>query len=145
MSITFAEVPSGGNAWFKAPDHGDDFALLVEVKGWERQRPTPMGPKDSALCDVTVFATEADLAAGKPSEILDSTRIEYTALARDLENLVGQATIATLEQVPSKKVGHKPAWVFRNPSNEIKLKVIEYATAREAALKEAVAAAPSFD
>lgn len=146
MALNFMEIPQQGGGWFK-PDKEmtEHAAFLVEVNDFTPQRPTDYGPKDSALVDLTIFHTEESLDAGEPDEIIKGTRIEQTVLARDLKPLVGGATIVTLAQVPPKKPGGYPAWVWRQTSASIKKKVIAYAEAREAAVEDAVADAPDFD
>lgn len=145
MSLNFADVPQGGGGWLKPAEHLDALALLIEVKSFDHQRPTPNGPKDSALVDVTIFNTEADLDAGTPSFEAKGTRIEQTVLARDLAGLVGNATIVKLAQTEAKKPGQRPAWVWRQVPGDVKQKVIKYATDREAAIQAALDSAPSFD
>lgn len=143
--LNFQDVPQGGGGWFKPVDHKDAVAFLVEVKDFERQRPTPHGPKDSALVDLTVFSDDDELATGTPSYQFTGMRIEQTVLAKDLSTLVGAATIVQLAQVESKRPGSKPAWVWRQTSQDVKAKVIAFATKREEELAAAVAAAPGFD
>lgn len=144
MTLAFEDVPQQGGGWFKPAEHNEDVAILIEVKSFDHQRPTPNGPKDSVLADITTFATQADLDSGNGVEV-KGQRIEQTVLARDLESLVGKATIVTVTQVPAKKPGAHPAWVWRQASAEAKAKVVEYATAREAERKAALEAVPSFD
>ncbi|MFE0771950.1 hypothetical protein [Streptomyces sp. NPDC058861] len=145
MTLNFVEIPTAGGGWLKPAEIKDAVALLIEVNSYEPQRPTPNGPKDSALCDVTVFKTPESLASRAP-EVNKGMRIEQTLLARDLEKVVGNATIVRLDQVPPKRLGAHPAWVWR-PVNDstIRQAVIEYAQAREAAVNAAVADAPDFD
>jgi hypothetical protein len=66
-------------------------------------------------------------------------------LARDLEAIVGGATIVTLAQIPAKKPGAYPAWVWRQAERATQQKVIDYATKREAEVNAALDAAPDFD
>ncbi|MEU7030031.1 hypothetical protein AB0A60_25540 [Streptomyces sp. NPDC046275] len=145
MTLNFVEIPTAGGGWFKPADVKDAVAFLIEVNSYESQRPTPNGPKDSALCDITVFKDRESLEKLSP-EINKGTRVEQTLLARDLEKVVGNATIVKLDQVPPKRPGAHPAWVWR-PVNDagVRQKVIEYAQAREAAVTAAVADAPDFD
>ncbi|ATW61310.1 hypothetical protein SEA_ALSABER_35 [Streptomyces phage Alsaber] len=144
MALNFMDIPTQGGGWFKPKDNVDAVAILIEVKQFDRQRPTPNGPKDSVLADVSVFKTQADLDAGRP-EIAKGQRIEQTVLARDLEAIVGGATIVTLAQIPAKKPGAYPAWVWRQAERAAQQKVIEYATKREAEVNAALDAAPDFD
>lgn len=143
MALTIKDLPKQNGGWFKPADNMNAVAILVEVQGLERQRPTPNGPKDSALVDITIFDTAADLDAGKPSSITEGTRVEQSALARDLFALsVGDATIVTVDQVPTKQ---KPAWVWRTVSADVRSKVIAYGEAREAAMQAAIDSVPDFD
>ncbi|MFI5942221.1 hypothetical protein ACIBCB_18455 [Streptomyces uncialis] len=145
MTLNFKDIPTVGGGWFKPVDHQDAPAILVEVADFDRQRPTPNGPKDSALCTISVFKDREALDALAP-EINASTRVEQTLLARDLEGLVGAATIVTVDQIPPKRPGSHPAWVWR-PVNDaaVRQKVIDYATRRESAVTQAAATAPAFD
>ena len=143
MALIFKDIPAQGGGWFKPAEHCDAVAMLVEVTGFERQRPTPNGPKDSALVTISVFPTQADLAAGKPV-MLEGTRIEQTVLAADLAGLVGSATVVTVTQIPSKKPGQHPAWVWRTVDANVRGQVVAFATEREAKVQAAIAGAPDF-
>ncbi|MGW1040059.1 hypothetical protein [Streptomyces sp. NPDC002547] len=145
MALNLIDIPVQGGGWFKPANHSSAVAILVEVHSFERQRPTPNGPKDSALADVTVFGDASALQSGTP-DVTKGQRIEQTILARDLETIVGGATIVRLEQVPPKKPGQHPAWVWRPVTDAaIRTAVVEYANKREKAAEEAVADAPDFD
>ncbi|AWN07402.1 hypothetical protein SEA_MANEEKUL_33 [Streptomyces phage Maneekul] len=145
MALNFIDIPQQGGGWFKPKDNVNAVAILLEVHSFDRQRPTPNGPKDSVLADVTIFSSAADLEAGTPSSIAKGQRIEQTVLARDLEAIVGGATIVTLDQIPAKKPGAYPAWVWRQADNASKQKVVAYATKREAEVNAAMDAVPDFD
>ncbi|ONI83516.1 hypothetical protein ALI22I_34040 [Saccharothrix sp. ALI-22-I] len=142
--LNFVDIPQQSGGWFKPSEHQGAVAILVEVKGFDRQRPTPNGPKDSALTDLSIFNSQADLDAGTPTEV-KGVRIEQTVLARDLAGLVNSATVVTVTQVPNKKPGAHPAWVWRPVERAVMQKVVEYANKREQAVQAAVAAAPDFD
>ncbi|MFF4244288.1 hypothetical protein ACFYY2_07410 [Streptomyces sp. NPDC001822] len=143
--MQIVDIPTAGGGWFKPGDVKDALAFLVEVNSYEPQRPTPNGPKDSALCDVTVWKDRESLDNLAP-EINKGMRIEQTLLARDLQAVVGNGTIVRLEQVPPKRPGQHPAWVWRPVSDAAtRNRIMEYVKAREEAVEAAVAAAPSFD
>ncbi|MFI5863579.1 hypothetical protein [Streptomyces sp. NPDC051546] len=145
MAFVLKEIPVQGGGWFKPKDNVNAVAILVEVHQYERQRPTPNGPKDSVLTDVSVFMDTASLQAGTP-QVTKGQRIEQTILARDLETIVGGATIVRLEQVPPKKPGAHPAWVWRPITDAaIRNAVIAYAENREKAAEAALADVPDFD
>lgn len=147
MALNLVDIPQTGGGWFKPETEKTEYvAFLIEIQHLQRQRPTDYGPKDSAVVDLTIFYTQESLDAGTPDEVVTGTRIEQSILARDLFALgEGNATIVTLAQIPSKKPGQHPAWVWRQAGVGVKGKVVEYATAREAAIEAAVADAPSFD
>ncbi|XVV02746.1 hypothetical protein ACQPW3_36165 [Actinosynnema sp. CA-248983] len=142
--LNFADIPNQSGGWLKPAEHKEAVAILVEVKSFERQRPTPHGPKDSVLANLSFFNSHADLDAGTP-DVREGVRIEQTVLARDLSTLVGQATVVTLASVPSKTPGSNPAWVWRQCDNATRQKVVAYAAKREAALQAAMSDAPDFD
>jgi hypothetical protein len=145
VALNLIDIPVQGGGWFKPKDNQGAVAILLEVHQFERQRPTPNGPKDSVLADVTVFQDAASLAAGTP-QVTKGQRIEQTILARDLETIVGGATIVVLDQVPPKKPGAHPAWVWRPLTDAaVRNAVIEYANKREAEAEAALADAPDFD
>lgn len=143
VGLQFAKIPQQGGGWFKPAEHNDAVAILVEVIDFERQRPTGNGPKDSALVDLTIFSQESLDGQGDPT-IIKGTRIEQTVLARDLAGLKGQATIATVIQIPSKKAGQHPAWVWRTVSGDVESKVMSWAEQREKAVLDAIDSAPDF-
>lgn len=145
MALNFIEIPQQGGGWFKPADNKDAVAFLIEVHSFDRQRPTPNGPKDSVLADITIFHTMEELKAGTPTSVAKGQRIEQTILARDLETIVGGATIVKLDQAPAKKPGARPAWVWRPVDNAVKTAVIKYATDREAQVQAALDDAPDFD
>jgi hypothetical protein len=139
------DIPTANGGWFKPKEVADAVAILVEVKQFDRQRPTPNGPRDSALCDVTVFKTPEQLELLAP-EVSKGQRIEQTVLARELESVVGGAVLVTVAQVPAKKPGAYPAWVWRQVTDPaIRKQVIAYAEQRDSAVEAAAANAPDFD
>jgi len=145
VALNLIDIPVQAGGWFKPADVKDSVAFLLEVHQFERQRPTPNGPKDSVLADVTVFRDGGQLQAGTP-EVTKGQRIEQTILARDLETIVGGATIVKLEQIPAKKPGAYPAWVWRPVTDAgVRNAVIAYAGKRDEAAEAAVADAPDFD
>ncbi|MFE4451402.1 hypothetical protein [Streptomyces sp. NPDC056796] len=145
MALNLIEIPVQGGGWFKPKDNVNAVAILIEVHSYDRQRPTPNGPKDSVLADVTVFMDAASLAAGTP-QIAKGQRIEQTILARDLETIVGGATIVSLDQVPPKKPGAHPAWVWRPVTDAAaRTAVVEYANKREQEVEAAMDAVPDFE
>lgn len=144
MAFKTRAIPQQNGGWFKPADYPQESVILVEVKALDRQRPTPNGPKDSALVDLTFFKSEESLSSGEPDEVLVGTRIEQTVLARDLFALdVGDATINTISQVPSKR-GLNPSWVWRPVTAAVEKQVVAYGEAREAALEKALADVPDF-
>lgn len=146
MALNLMDLPVSSNGgWFKPEAHKDAVAILIEVRDWQAQVPGNYGPKDTAFCDITIFDTQSELDEGKPSSVNENTRVEATVLARDLKPLVGGACVVTLDQVPVKKAGANPAWVWVKASGAVVEKVVAYANARDAAVEAALADAPDFD
>ena len=144
MAFETTKIPGGGGAFFKAAEHVNALAILIEVRRFEAQRPGNFGPKDTIYADLTVFKDEAALDAGTP-EFLSNSIIQSTVLVADLETLVGKAATAKLVQGKSKTAGNKPPWVWREVEAPVQEKVVAYATARDEAVAAAIADAPSFE
>jgi len=145
MAFETTKIPAGGGGFFKPSDHLADVAILVEVTRFQPQRPgSSFGPKDAVHANLTIFKDTAALDGGTP-EVRLGAIIDATCLVRDLETLVGKATIAKVAMAPPTKAGHKPAAVFREVEASVQEKVVAYATARDEALAAAIADAPSFE
>jgi hypothetical protein len=146
MAFELFDTPTQGGGWFKPTEELKSYAaFLIETEDWEPQRPGAFGPKDSALVNLTIFATQAALEAGEPTEIKLGTRIEYTALTAALKGMKGKPVVKSLDQAPPSKPGQKPAWVWRDVTPGVKKLVAAYGAKREAAIEAALADAPSFD
>lgn len=147
MAFEVDDIAAGG-AFFKPKEHADAVAILVEPKSFQTQVPSPYGPKDRVVADVTVFADQDALGNGVPTTVLQGARIDTSvdgALTRDIRDRLGKSLILKLDQVPSKTPGGHPAWVWRNTDGATKAAVVAYGEAREAAIQAAMADAPSFD
>ena len=148
MTSPFAARPSalGGGAFFKPADHMNDLALLIEPKSIQRNVPSTYQGKtrdrDEVIADVTVFANLDSLDKGTPSEVLKSVKIVHGMLTSTLEKILNEATVAVIRKIPTQAGS---GYAFRDPSIEDEAKVATYYTAREAAINDAVANAPSFD
>lgn len=137
MSIEFAEVSAGGS-YIKPEELRDAKALLLEVERFERQRPSKYGPKDTAVATITAFRDNQEPA------VQAAVQIQQSILARDLQPLVGKATIVKLEQGKSSN-GNNPPWVWRKVEDDIKAEVVAYVKEREAKIAAAADEAPDFD
>jgi len=144
MALVIKDVTGGGGGFFAPKKEVEGAVYLIEVERYEHQRPSQFGPRDSAVVNMTVFNTPAELDAGNASEVRKGHRIEQTILAGDLEGLVGAATIVTLGKASSAKPGQSPAWVWKVADDTTKAKVIAYAEKAEAARQAAISAAPDF-
>jgi len=137
MSIEFAEISTGGT-FFKPADFQGIDAFLIEVERFTRQVPTNFGPKDTAIATLTCFKG----FDGEPS-VNPAMQIQQTALAKNLAELVGKATIVKMGQGVAKN-GNNPPWIWTPVEPESKAKVIEYVKAREAKIQADVESAPAF-
>jgi len=144
MAFEVEKIPGGGGAFFKPANYVDAVAILIEVRRFQSQRPGNFGPKDTIYADLSIFKDEAALDAGTP-EFVSNGIVEATVLVRDLEVMVGKATIAKLAQAKSATPGNKPAWVWREVESAVQEKVVAYATARDEAVAAAIADAPDFE
>ncbi len=143
MALPLKPMPNNNGGWFKPEPVAKAVAILIEVHDFERQRPGTYGPKDSALCDVSVFTTEADLKNGTPA-VTNGTRVEHTVLTRDLSSLVGAATIATLAKGVGKN-GNQPPWLWREVTDAaVVAAVVAYAEKRDEALTALMDQSPPF-
>lgn len=130
--------------FFKPAEFLDYSAFLVEVNRIEKDRPGKFGPKDAAHCTIHAFKTDEDVKAGN-AKVQDYI-INSAPLVKELNDpdLIGAATIVTLEETHFDKVGRDvPVW--RSPSNDLYDAVVEYAEKYEAALEAEMDDAPGFD
>jgi hypothetical protein len=137
-------IPSGGS-YFKAEEHRSAVALLVEptkfVKDGNKRQDGTLS--DMVVANVTVFMDRESLNAGKPSKVLSGTRVTNQVLCSSLEDLVGEATIATLDKRPTKN--NNQAWYWSQVTDaDTVQKVVTYGEAREAELEAAAASMPDF-
>lgn len=144
MALIIKDLPQQSGGWFKPADNIDAKAFLIEVTSFDRQRPTPNGPKDSALVDLTTFPDQESLDSLEPT-VTKGVRIEQTVLARDLATLVGSATVVRLDKVKASKPGAYDAWVWRPVDTATRKAVVAYAEKREAEVQAALDDAPDFD
>lgn len=126
----------GGGSFIKPKELEGAKAILVEVTKFERQIPTDFGPKDQATADLTVFNTDASLEAGVPDQTLSNVKMQQTALARDLQNYVGQAVVVSLG-TGNAKPGRQAPWIWVPVPADVQQKVADYAKERDAELDEA--------
>ena len=120
---TFAKLPQGGGKFFKPAEYQQAAAFLLEPTHFEPQVNSTYGPKDILTADITVF--DGDLQA---QEILQGAKIDKSVLVRDLKGIIGQMTVAKLDQVPTKN--GNPAWVWRPVSPAVEAKIAEYVEGR---------------
>lgn len=135
--IEFAEVSAGGQ-FFKPADFNGVTAMLLEVEDFRRQVPTNFGPKDTAVATVTAFR-----GFDSDPQVNNAMQIQQTALASNLADLKGKATIVALGQGKAKN-GNNPPWIWTPVDADTKAKVIEYVKAREAKLQAEMDDAPDF-
>ncbi len=142
MALPRKALGTGG--WFKPADHMKAVAILVEVHDFEYQRPGGnFGPKDSALCDITVFNSTADLKSGS-AETTNGVRVENAALAGKLSGMVGFATIVTLGKGVAKG-GNQAPYVWNEVTDAAVIAQVEaFAEKRDAEITKAIADAPPF-
>lgn len=136
-----------GGSYFKPETHKDAVAILVEPKSVQRDVPnTYKGVtknRDEVQGDVTLFLSEADLAAGKGVEV-KATTFTHPGITNRLSRALGEAVVGRLGKKQFDNAP-APAWVIEDVADEAFDKVAAYYEAREAAVKAAVDSAPGFD
>lgn len=139
------DTPRAGE-FFKAANHKDDYAFLIEVREIKPKSPGYKGElKDAVYADITCFKTEADLAEGAEPKVYRNARIDSALLYRELaENVgAGNETVRVLGQWKGDR-NPKPSWVWRYTDEDARLKVIEWFERREAALEGAENEIPAY-
>lgn len=147
MSSPFSKPSEfGGGAYFKPGDHMNDLAILVEPTKINKDVPNTYNGvtknRDEAFGRFTIFATSEALDSGQPSEILEDAKSVHGMLTSTMEKVIGGALVAVVRKV---KTGAGAGYAFRDVEKDVEAKVAAYFTAREAAVAEALADAPSFD
>jgi hypothetical protein len=144
VSLNIVDL-SPGNTFFKPDQYLGTPAILVEVKQFQSQVPTAKyGPKDTIIADLTIFTTDAELANGAPT-VIKGAQIQQQYLVRDLQAIVGSATIVKLSQSKPKTAGQRPAWVWGLASPQHREQVLDYVNKREAEVQAALDSAPDFE
>lgn len=122
-STTFAKLPTGGGKFFKPAEYSQAAGFLLEPTRFDPQVEGKYGPKDILTADITVFGQNHGV-----EEVLEGAKIEAGVLVRDLKNILGQMTVARLDQVPTTK--GNPAWVWRPVSPALEEKIAAYVQGR---------------
>lgn len=139
-----SEVPGGGS-YFKPDAHKTAVALMFEPKSVERDVPnTYRGVtrnRDEVTCDVTVFATAADLANGKGVE-LKNTVVTHPGIGNKLKNAIGDQVVS---RICKEQFTNGEGWSLEEVDDPTFDKVAAFYEAREEAVKAALASAPGFD
>ena len=131
------------SGFFKPKEHMNDLALLIEPVSVARNQPNTYQGKtttrDEVLANISVFANQADVEAGKPSQVLRNYKVVHGMLTSTLEQVLGGAIISNVEKINTQ---NGSGYVFRDVKDAaIFAKVEGYYDNREAA----AASAPSFD
>lgn len=141
-----SDIQGGGSAYFKPEEFKGAVALLIEPKSVQRDVPNTYAGqtknRDEVTADVTSFASESDLAAGKGVEFKDMT-ITHGGITNRLSRVIGEAVVGKLGKKQFEK-SPAPAWVIDDIEDATYEKVESYYEAREAAVKAALADVPSF-
>lgn len=147
MSLKRSSEIQGGSSYFKPEQHKDAVALLVEPKSVERDVPNTYAGvtrnRDEVTADITVFLTEADLAAGN-AVVLNAVTVTHPGITNRLSRAIGESVVGRLGKKQFEKAP-APAWVIDDVDDATFDKVAAYYEAREAAVAEAKANVPSFD
>lgn len=132
------------SSFFGPKDYLNSAAILFEPTRIDKQVPNSYqgqqrDPRDEAFADITVFETQADLEAGKPSKILKNAKVVHGYIVEKLERVVDRAIVGRCIRTTLKN-GATP-FNLDDVDDATLEKVRSYLTARA----EAVASAPAFD
>jgi hypothetical protein len=143
----FGKISSGAASYFKPKEHQNDLALIVEPKEFNGQVPSTYAGqtryRDEVTSDITVFENTEQLENGTPGKILKDHKVTHGMLTDAIKDQLGGAVVVVVTTTPTK---NGSGFVFRELEDQNRIdQAGAYFTKREAALAEAVAAAPSFD
>lgn len=146
MSLKRSSEIQGGSAYFKPAEFDKAVALLVEPKSVQRDVPNTYAGvtknRDEVTCDITVFQTAADLESGNGVEHKGMT-VTHPGITNRLSRAIDEAVVGRMGKKQFEKAP-APAWVIDDVDDATFDKVSEFYEAREAAVKAALDAVPSF-
>jgi len=150
MALKRSSDIQGGSSYFKPAEHDKAVALLIEPLSVQRDvqytpyqaKPGVTDNRDEVTADVTVFASAADLAAGKGVEVKGMT-FTHKAITSRLSRVVGDQVVGVMGKKQFENSA-APAWVIDEVDDATFEKVAAYYEAREAAVAAALADVPSF-
>jgi hypothetical protein len=149
MALKRSSEIGGGSAFFKPAEFEGAAALLIEPKSLQRDvdftpyQKTTVEQRDEVTADVTAFATEADLKAGKGVEHKAMT-FTHKAIVNRLGRAIGEAVVGKMGKEQFKNSA-APAWVVADVDDDTFALVEKFYDAREEAVKAALEDVPSFD
>lgn len=132
----FAPV-SGGSGFshdfFRPANEASGIVYALEVEGYEMDRPTPYGPKNTATAKAYRFTD------GKGQPQIGGISCDQAALSRALRDKVGQTVLVTLGKGEAK-AGQSAPWIWENVNPADYPEIVAFFEAREAEKDDA----PSF-
>lgn len=143
--VQLASVPTAGGGFFKNADELESGNFyLVEPIRLEKDRPSNNGypARDALHAHITSFTDEKDIAKGGTRR--DSVIVQGGGLTRGMEDLVGQAFVATLAKGKAKP-GQSAPYIWEEVAPALEAKVGKFLEEREAKLKADMDDAPDFD
>lgn len=150
MALKRSSDIQGGSSFFKPAEFDKAVALLIEPLSVQRDvtftpyqaKPGVTDQRDEVTADVTVFASAADLAAGKGVEHKAMT-VTHKAITSRLSRVVGDQVVGIMGKKQFENSA-APAWVIDEVDDATFEKVAAFYEAREAAVAAALADVPSF-
>lgn len=147
MALKKMSDVQGGSAYFKPADHERAVALLIEPKSVQRDVPNTYAGvtknRDEVTADVTVFHSDADLAAGRGVET-KAMVFTHTAITSRLSRAIDEAVVGKMGKKQFEK-SPAPAWVIEDIDDAAFGHVESYYENREAEVAKARESVPSFD
>lgn len=151
MALKRSSDIQGGSSFFKPKDFEGAVALLIEPLSVQRDvtftpyqaKPGVTDQRDEVTADVTVFASAADLKAGKGVEQKGMT-VTHKAITSRLSRVVGDQVVGVMGKKQFEGSA-APAWVIDEVDDSTFEAVASYYEKREEAVKAALADVPDFD
>ena len=148
MTSPFAKLSDlTGGTIFKAANHMNDQALMIEPKHINRGVPNTYNGKttlrDEVTADITVFATSEALDKAEPTTVIKNAKVVHTMLTSTLEAFMGGVAVAVVRTVATKS---GQGYAFRPVEAGVEAAVAAYYERRAATMPALPAAdgVPSF-
>lgn len=148
--MSFVDLPTTGGEYFIEKDFASAQGLLIEPIAYSEDGKSnypPAGTVNGSIPQVTARVTKfqtPDDVNNERGEDCGILKIQKPALVKNLKDLLGSATAATVKKLPPSSKYANGAWVIDPPADDVRSHIVSYYTKREAAKKAAAEEMPDF-